>query len=220
MRTSDDIGEIATALSAATDAMKDPGKNKQNPHFRNSYADLASCCEAARHAMAGKGLAIVQGVDTADRTLVTRVVHTSGQWIETAYPVGLDANPQKQASAVTYARRYSLMALLCMSPVEDDDGNSAPERPQQKPSRRNDVPPGAAGRIPPRKPEWPEADRRRFMAALGELSIKYEQLAAYCESKGTPRPSALSEIGRAKLLSKLENDESARADVRAFGASG
>src|SRR5690606_24979315 len=70
---------------------------------------------------------IVQQTDIEDaRTvLITRLVHESGEWIAGKYPIHpVKADPQGEGSALTYARRYALMAIAGIAP-EDDDGNAA-----------------------------------------------------------------------------------------------
>ena len=58
--------------------------------------------------------------------MVTRIAHASGEWMETDYPVTSDPkNPQKQASANTYARRHALFGAVGIAPADDDDGNAA-----------------------------------------------------------------------------------------------
>jgi hypothetical protein len=74
--------------------------------------------------------------------LTTILRHVSGEAIETEYPVLADySSPQKIGSAMTYARRYSLMALVGVAP-EDDDGNEAsvPQNGQKRQANGNGTP--------------------------------------------------------------------------------
>lgn len=126
MERSSEIIEIAKALSKAQGEMEHASKSEENPHFRSKYADLASVWDALRKPLSSNGLAIVQtlGSETAD-FLETMLVHSSGQFFISRYPLRpVKSDPQGFASAITYARRYSIMAITGIAP-DDDDGNAA-----------------------------------------------------------------------------------------------
>jgi hypothetical protein len=111
-------------------------KNQQNPHLRNWYADLSAVLEAVTDPLANHGLLIVQrfASEQGAPVLITELIHAeSGQSISSSLPiVSKDpTDPQKLGGAITYARRYSLLALLGLSP-EDDDGNAAAQPRQQQ----------------------------------------------------------------------------------------
>lgn len=135
MKTSDAINELATALAAAQAEMKNAPLNKTNPHFKSRYADLAGIRDTVTPALTKHGLAIVQGTDTTDSgiVVVTKLVHKSGQWIESRFPISYD-KPQAMGSAYTYARRYSLSAMCAISADEDDDANAANDKPVAGPA--------------------------------------------------------------------------------------
>jgi hypothetical protein len=130
MKTSDAIDQLATALAAAQAEMKNATLNKVNPHFKSKYADLAGIRDTVTPALSKHGLAIVQGTDTTEGgiVVVTRLMHKSGQWMESRFPIAYD-KPQTMGSAYTYARRYSLSAMCSISADEDDDANAANEKP-------------------------------------------------------------------------------------------
>jgi hypothetical protein len=73
--------------------------------------------------LSANGLAFVQTI--SDGVLHTRLLHTSGQWIASEHPLPMSGKPQEIGSALTYARRYSLSALLGIAADEDDDANAA-----------------------------------------------------------------------------------------------
>lgn len=131
MRTSENIDQLAKALAAAQGEMKNAKLNKVNPHFKSRYADLAEIRDTVTPALSRHGLSVAQGTDTAETGLVvvTRLMHLSGQWIESRYPISID-KPQAMGSAYTYAKRYSLAAICCISSDEDDDANVANASPQ------------------------------------------------------------------------------------------
>jgi hypothetical protein len=129
MRTSEEIGSLAEALSKAQGELKNIEKGKVNPHFKSRYADIADGLEVIRPILSKHGLSVVQVTsvnhDTGMFCLITRLMHSSGQWIESSYPLPT-GKAQEQGSAITYARRYSLFSLVGTAGTdEDDDGNAA-----------------------------------------------------------------------------------------------
>jgi hypothetical protein len=131
MNTSEHINEIAAALAKAQSKIKTAIKDSTNPHFRSKYADLASVREACADALSTNDIAVVQahGFDGAHVTLTTRLVHKSGQWLESVYLIKpTKEDPQGYASATTYARRISLSSMVGVVADEDDDGNAASQR--------------------------------------------------------------------------------------------
>lgn len=128
MQTSEAIDQIATALAKAQGEIKGAAKDSTNPHFRSKYADLASVWEACRQALTKNGLSVVQIPDvSADGVFLhTTLAHSSGQWMRGTMPVRpVQDTPQGLGSALTYARRYSLAAMVGVAPDDDDDGNAA-----------------------------------------------------------------------------------------------
>lgn len=134
MKTSDTIDELAAALAKAQGEMKNATLNKVNPHFKSKYADLAGIRDTVIPSLSKNGLAVVQGTSVEGGQLVvtTRLVHASGQWMESQYPIAID-KPQAMGSAYTYAKRYSLSAMCCIAADEDDDANAAQTAPHAKP---------------------------------------------------------------------------------------
>jgi len=131
MNKSEQINEIAMALSKAQAAIKGAVEDSTNPHFRSKYASLQSYIDAAREPLTNNGLAITQlltDVNCESMNLVTIetvMMHSSGQWISSTFSVPVSkADAQGFGSAVTYARRYSYAAIVGIAPV-DDDGTQA-----------------------------------------------------------------------------------------------
>lgn len=119
---------IATALVKAQKAFGPALKTSTNPHFRSRYADLSACVEAVIDSLNDNGIFLLQkNYDCANGVMVETVfVHESGEMLECGivhFPA-VKQDPQGYASALTYARRYSLMAACGIAP-EDDDGNAA-----------------------------------------------------------------------------------------------
>jgi hypothetical protein len=125
--TSDSISAFMPAFLKAQAAFKPAIKDATNPHFKSKYVALDGVLEAVAKPLRDCGIAIVQQTDIehAQTILITRLIHESGEWIAGRYPVHpVKADPQGEGSALTYARRYALMALVGIAP-EDDDGNAA-----------------------------------------------------------------------------------------------
>lgn len=126
---------IATALVKAQKAFGPALKTSTNPHFRSRYADLSACVEAVITGLNDNGIALIQKCyDCENGVMVETVfVHESGETLECGilHVPAAKQDPQGYGSALTYARRYSLMAAAGIAP-EDDDGNSASRRPEIK----------------------------------------------------------------------------------------
>jgi len=130
--------QIATALVKAQKAFGPALKTATNPHFRSKYADLSACVEAVIDALNDNGIALIQQThdDATGVTVETVFLHESGEMLTSGklHVPAAKSDPQGYGSALTYARRYSLMAACGIAP-EDDDGNAAskPRAPQEKP---------------------------------------------------------------------------------------
>lgn len=152
---SEALTKLYPALLAAQQSMGKVKKDAKNPAFRSNYATLQSILETIEGPLWDNGLLVVQQFqydrivhgrnDAAGEgtpILITRLVHAaSGESIESVVAVSSKDphDPQKVGSAITYYRRYSLLALLGLTPEEDDDGNSAaqprqPAAPRQSPA--------------------------------------------------------------------------------------
>ena len=118
---------IATALVKAQKAFGPALKTATNPHFKSRYADLAACVEAVIGGLNDNGIALIQKCyDCTDGVMVeTMFLHESGEMLECGilHVPAAKHDPQGYGSALTYARRYSLMAACGIAP-EDDDGNA------------------------------------------------------------------------------------------------
>uniref|UniRef100_A0A6M3LKQ7 Putative Erf family protein n=1 Tax=viral metagenome TaxID=1070528 RepID=A0A6M3LKQ7_9ZZZZ len=126
---SESIIEISKALNDFQAKVVVIKKDATNPFFRMKYATLDSIWSAIRKPLTESGLSVVQTLGILPETtsiLETTLLHTSGEWIKGAMllnPVKND--PQGLGAATTYARRYSLSAILGVVADEDDDANSA-----------------------------------------------------------------------------------------------
>jgi hypothetical protein len=127
--------KIAAALVKAQAAFGPALKSSSNPHFKSRYADLAACVEAVVDALNANGIMLTQRTLECESgvTVETVFVHESGEtWGSGPLHVPASKNDaQGYGSALTYARRYSLMAACGIAP-EDDDGNAASKSKQPR----------------------------------------------------------------------------------------
>lgn len=127
MEKSEQINELAKALVEAQKELKHAPKDSQNPFFKSGYASLASVLDSCRGVLNQHGISVLQLTQiVGDRTcVVTTLLHASGQWISGELPLNPVKNdPQSVGSAISYARRYALQAIVGMA-TEDDDGDHA-----------------------------------------------------------------------------------------------
>lgn len=154
MEKSETIGKLAEALAKAQGAIQGAIKDQANPYFKSKYADLSSVWDACRKPLSENGLAVVQttcGYDPDSVTVETLLTHLSGEWIKSTLTMRpVKADPQGIGSCITYARRYSLAAMVGVAP-EDDDGNAAstPQKFESKaPKKKYDMHPDEAKDVP------------------------------------------------------------------------
>lgn len=135
MNSSESIKNLSAALVKAQASMGGAVKDSKNPFFNSSYADLTSVIMAIKEPFSKAGIAYTQ-FPTNDENrvgVVTRLMHESGEWLETSYTLPLVKNdPQAAGSAITYARRYALQSIAGI-PTADDDAESAMIRGIQEP---------------------------------------------------------------------------------------
>lgn len=116
------------SLAKAQSEMPLVTKTDNNPFFKSKYAGLPSILEVALPVLHKNGLFIVQcPITNGDRIgIKTDIYHTSGDSISSEFTVALQKNdPQGAGSALTYCRRYALVAMLGLNVDEDDDANHA-----------------------------------------------------------------------------------------------
>ena len=139
-----EIDKISLALTVVEKELGHAAKDSKNPFFKSYYADLSSVIDAIRPTLAKEGIKILQPLLHSDEQGVrvqTVLLHSSGQWIADGGPVmPVNKNDaQGHGSAITYARRYGLAALVGITQA-DDDGNNATKAAPVK--RSSTAPPG------------------------------------------------------------------------------
>lgn len=126
---------LAPALAAFQGSMGPLHKDKsvkvasQKGSYSFKYAPLESIIEAIKGPLSANGLSFSQTVDYnagGKLAVVTRLYHSSGEWISSMVPMDIAASGmQALGSAITYARRYGLTNILGLAADEDDDGNAS-----------------------------------------------------------------------------------------------
>lgn len=134
MRTSDLTDKIYPAFIKSQKEMGKLAKDSENPYFKSKYASLEAVLDVVKPVFLENGIAIIQGSgpNGTGINVVTRLIHESGQWIETDFPVPLaKQDAQAAGSASSYGRRYSLKGMASLA-EEDDDGSGASETDPRK----------------------------------------------------------------------------------------
>ena len=129
--------------------------------YQYRYASLADVSEAVLPLLAEHGLSFVCMPTISDGghfVLVYRLMHVSGEALEGAYPLPTSATPQAQGSAITYARRYTLLSVVGVAPDDDDDGQAA-EQAATSNGRRSQAQP----------------DHETLLSKVNELIVQLEE---------------------------------------------
>lgn len=138
MNKSESIAELATALAKFQGEIKNPSNTATNPFFKSKYSPLDTVLNTVRPILSKHGLSIIQAPSGDGESIIvtTTLLHSSGEWMEFPNLVlkADKATAQGAGSAITYARRYALSAILGISSEDDDDGNST--EPKSVPKKK------------------------------------------------------------------------------------
>lgn len=195
-----ELGELAAALAKVQADLKPVEKTCVNPHLGNRYADLGSVWAEVQRVLPGHGLAVAQPVVPYRGGLAveTRLIHSSGQWMASRFPI--EPVPMKgvnllqaTGAAIKYARRYGLESMLGMVTEEDahghadDDGNAAGPpmdlRGREEPPRRERAERRTA---PPREERAAPANGKRqrtWGETLDAAVSRWAALVPYAEGE-------------------------------------
>jgi hypothetical protein len=170
-----DRAPLAKAFVTAQKATESVKKAATNPAFKSKYADLAHVVEGVIPALNAAGVAVMQSpaFDGDMVGVTTTLMHESGSTVSSTLLLRPSkSDPQGVGSAITYARRYSLLAMTGSAP-EDDDGNAASgPRQEREPLRADPKPPTLGERA------------NRFEATLRGLHSRPELEKAYKLASG------------------------------------
>ncbi|MBG3876406.1 single-stranded DNA-binding protein [Desulfovibrio oxamicus] len=159
--TSPEVTDLAKALIAVQHTLQPAIKDRENPFAKSRYATLNSVMDSCRDALLANGIWVAQypvPAETGHLGLVTKLTHAeSGQWQSSLLVMPLPkTDPQGYGSAMTYARRYSLSAMLGLVTEDDDDGEAAsrdrPARQRTPRQPRPQQPAAAPAQQPPQPP--------------------------------------------------------------------
>jgi hypothetical protein len=169
--------ELFAALAAAQAEVENAAKSSVNPHFKSRYADLAEVLSVTRPVYSKHGVSLVQAGNLANGlvTVTSILAHKSGGYITaeaSCVPARTDA--QGVGAAMTYLRRYSAAALLCIA-QEDDDGETAVGRRTPMPAAKP-APVPAPVPAPPKKGWEPSAALLAEVAKCGDDLMKWDNL--------------------------------------------
>jgi len=126
---SDTCSELCMAFAKAQGEFPTIGHNRDNAFFKSSYADLHAIASVVRPILSKHGLSYTQFTvvkDAGEVILHTRLMHTSGQWIETRSRIIPEkGDVQSYGRAVSYHKRYALMGLLGLTASNDSSDDDA-----------------------------------------------------------------------------------------------
>ena len=151
--------EIASALVKAQKAFGPALKTSTNPAFRSKYAKLENCIEAVIDALNDNGIMLMQPTHLCEDGVIveTMFLHESGEQLSNGklHVPASKHDAQGYGSALTYARRYSLLAA-CGIAAEDDDGEAAskPKPAPAKPAAAPSAPAKAPAKVEGKDTPW------------------------------------------------------------------
>jgi len=206
---SESIAELAKALSNFQGKMTAIKKDAVNPFYKSKYATLDTIWETIRKPLSENGLSVAQTMNLIEgkNVLETTLYHTSGEWISGTQLVNpIKDDPQSLGSAISYARRYSLSAILGIVADEDDDANIATKAEvkevKSKSSLEKPVSPETPRKI---EPTITPAQTKKIYASVKEKGITSDQARAYLKQvfkKMSTKELTVSEASR--LIEDIE----------------
>lgn len=144
MNTSEQVDQIIPALLEARKVFKPvvrTAEGQVGTSRKYKYADLETLIDATFEPLMANGIVPVQAVNAAGNSLDSRLFHTSGQWLESSYPLISYDHPQQFGLQLSYARRYSFLALLGVAQEDNDASGPGRAEPSAKTQPRADRPP-------------------------------------------------------------------------------
>ena len=221
MYQSEQINEIAAALSIVQSELEKAEKNGTNTvggGAKRKYADINAVYSAIREPLSKNGLSVAQTMRPSEPGIVcvrTTLMHTSGQWLagECVLPWDRQGGPQGAGSAITYARRYSLSAMIGVVSEEDDDGQGSMSKGKETPPRKT----------PPPKNDTPPpglADRnkvQRILMLMKDLGVvdrdaRIARINGWLMRRGAQEVSSTNELTQQQATSLIKVLEKTIAD--------
>jgi hypothetical protein len=213
MNKSESITNLVKALTTFQGKMTAVKKDATNPFYKSKYATLDTIWETIRKPLSENGLSVAQTMNLIDgkSVLETTLYHTSGEWISGTQLVNpVKDDPQSLGSAISYARRYSLSAILGIVADEDDDANIAtkPEpklvvkteaKAEPRPKPETTAPP------PAKETKITDAQTKKIYASVKGMGIEVPTIKNYLKEvfkKISTKELTISEASR--LIEDIE----------------
>jgi hypothetical protein len=192
---SENINELADALSKTQGVIHGAVKDATNPFHKSKYADLHSVILSAKEPLAANNLSVVQQCQIIDgqTCLVTMLMHKSGQWIKSVMPLMLSkTDPQSLGIAITYYRRYCYSALLGISQMDDDAESAMERKPKPEPVKE----------AAPKAPSDPTADDLMYALAKIGANADKDVIDRFVVSLALEKAKPVSAIIKSALSSQ------------------
>ena len=215
MNHSQSTAKLVEALSKAQKVFKPAIKNAVNPFFKSKYAPLENIWDSCREGLSANGLAVIQGTGIDEQGgflyLETLLAHTSGEWISSICPIRpVKDDPQGLGSAVTYARRYGLAAMVgVVTQGEDDDANAASGHEQPET-------PKAPAQIKAASQVTPQVEKPLPQTGVSTTSVDKPETVAEMDRKGWERLLYGTAILNGMVDGKDDKDRP-KVDFKALG---
>lgn len=163
------LNELGAALAKAQVELTNPKKSRTvkikstKGNYSYSYAELDTIIDHVRVPLAKNGLSIIQftAIEDGKLVLMTRLLHSGGQFLQSVYPLPAGASAQEMGSAITYGRRYCIGAMLFLAAEDDEDGKLAD---------------GAGG-------GEDTSDRDNLVELMGEASLGNKAVMDFCRAQ-------------------------------------
>ena len=172
---SESIGNLVLALAQAKLSMGSATvvKDANNPGFKSKYATLDATLDKVQQHLANHGVEVIQ-LPTGDR-LYTMLCHSSGEFIHSYYKIEAESNnrntkEQAKGAAITYARRYTLQAVLGVAPGDDDDGNSTGSTSWSNAKSNNPAPAAPAAASKPASNNKKSSNTKNLVDLFSDLA--------------------------------------------------
>jgi len=204
------MSEIYKALATAQAQMASVTKGATNPYFEARYAELSSVLEVVLPALNAAGICLYQpiGTDEVGRYVDTVLAHSSGEQLEMRMHLILGkSDMQSLGSAITYARRYSILAMTGVAPAADDDGEAAVARDQPRPQQKPQQKPAPVATAADVKLA---CDQMKASTSLNDLGELWGQMPKHI--RAVPAVSAFKDAWKASLTPAPEEPIAAALD--------
>jgi hypothetical protein len=199
LQTSEAVDQIAAALAKVLPKLTDvkAAQTANMGTYSIKYANLADAYKAVRSKLGAEGVMALQSVSGGPGhvSVSTLLLHTSGQWIAFGpFSLSGGGNAQAAGSAVTYARRYSLLAALGLA-TEDDDGKKASEKPPPLPVKDEHQAP------PPAPADW----RGKFILECKKAKLLPSEVCRHASDGARDDITDFADIERFALAQALRD---------------